>query len=326
MKSLVFVASVLACLHSLQAYQLREEEYQSHFTRWIVQNSKNYEIEDFFTRYSVFKDNLDFINNHNAGNHSYEMAVNQFSDLTHEEFQKVYTGRIPRAEAKEESVMVSAQPVRAGGALDWRTRGVVNPVQNQGECGSCYSFSGVCSMEGVVALKTGRLLKLSEQQVVDCSKSYGNYGCQGGLEQNVFRYIIAARGLTTSAAYPYSGTDRSQCRITTPAAAITGYTDVRRGNEADLMVGVNLGPVSIGIQAGRTFQSYSRGVYDDIYCGTQLDHAVNIVGYGTDAATGKDFWIVRNSWSAGWGEAGYIRMARNKNICGLSNDASYPRA
>jgi len=323
MKGLVFVALALTCLHSL-AYQLREEEYQSYFTRWIVQNSKNYEIEDFFTRYAVFKDNLDFVNIHNAGNHSYEMDVNQFSDLTEAEFQKVYLGRIPRTEPREESVRVTAHPIRAGGTLDWRTRGVVNPVQNQGECGSCYSFSGVCSMEGVVALKTGRLLKLSEQQVVDCSKTYGNYGCQGGLEQNVFRYIIGNRGLTTSAAYPYAGTDRSQCRMATSAAAITGYTDVRKGSEADLMVGVNLGPVSIAIDASRSFQFYTRGVYDGD-CSRQLNHAVNIIGYGTDSTTLKDFWLVRNSWGATWGEQGYIRMVRNKNMCGLADDASYPR-
>jgi len=274
-------------------------------------------------RYGIFKQNVEMINNHNAQNHSYEMAMNHFGDLTFEEFSATAKGYLPRANMTRHYVTL-AHNVRAGPALDWRTKNAVNPVQNQGQCGSCYSFSAVASVEGAWAIKKGQLLKLSEQQIVDCSRSFGNEGCNGGLEQSVFKYIISNKGLVASSQYPYTGRDTQACKKLTPTVTISSYVDVPQGNEVQMMAAAQKGPVSIAIDASHSFQFYSRGVFDDSRCGTSLDHAVNVVGFGTDAPTNKDYWIVRNSWGPGWGENGYARFVRGKNQCGMVLDASYP--
>jgi C1A family cysteine protease len=333
MRILLAIFVALVCC---QAIQLQEQEYQTLFTKWVSQHSKNYELESFFKRYTIFKQNLDFINTHNSQNHSFEMGMNQFGDLSFEEFSSMTKGRRPSAKKismADVPPLVPTPPlVGAGGSRDWRTGTIiaVNAVQDQGQCGSCYSFSAIASVEGAYKIKnpTLTLPKLSEQQVVDCSRSFGNAGCSGGIEQDVFKYIISNKGVTSKANYPYTGRDTAACRASSFAsiAKITSYKDVIKNNEADLMAAVNKGPVSIAIDASHSFQFYTRGVFDDPRCGVALDHAVNAVGYGTDSATGKDFWIVRNSWGASWGESGYIRMVRNKNMCGLVLDASYPIA
>jgi len=330
MRILLALILALACC---QAIHLEETEYQTLFTKWVTQHSKTYEIETFFKRYTIWKKNLNLINTHNSQNHSFELGMNHFGDLTAEEFSSLSKGYRPRTKTLvyPHHVPITQTLVGAGGSLDWRTSGVVNPVQDQGQCGSCYAFSAVASVESEwkIKNKASALPKLSEQQVVDCSRSFGNEGCNGGLEVDVFKYIISAKGLAANSKYPYTGRDSGQCRASsnTPIATITSYKEIAKNNEAALMTAVQLGVVSIGIDAESTvFQFYSRGVLDSSACGTNLDHAVNIVGYGTDSATGKDFWIVRNSWGASWGESGYVRMVRNKDMCGLALDASYPVA
>jgi len=320
------VTVLLVCCH---ASFLSENEYQSLFTSWTVHHSKNYEIDAFFKRYSIFKQNLDYINEHNAKNMSFQMEMNRFGDLTFDEFSTTYKGRPVRSESTVSSssfVPISADRVGAGGALDWRTKGAVSPIQDQGQCGSCYSFSGIASIEGAWALKKGALIKLSEQQVVDCSRSLGNEGCNGGYEKNVFQYVINNRGIGTSAKYPYTGRDNQACKGSTNPSVVTisSQKSIPANNENAMMTAVQLGPISIAVDASHSFQFYSRGVFDDRGCGTSLDHAINIVGFGTDTTTGKDYWIVRNSWGTSWGESGYIRVIRNKNMCGLALDSVYP--
>jgi len=326
MKAVFAIVLFFVCCYS---FPLKEAEYQTLFTKWAVQHAKNYEMDVFFHRYSIFKQNLDYINEHNAKNTSFEMGMNSFGDLTFEEFSATYKGRpvISTHDSNTEPfVRISSHQVGAGGSLDWRTKGAVNPIQNQGQCGSCYSFSGIASVEGAIAIKKGTLVKLSEQQIVDCSRSQGNGGCEGGFEKYVFQYIMA-NGVGTASSYPYTGKDRQTCRATsTGATKITSFKAVTPNNEAAMLTAVNIGPISIAVCASNSFQFYTRGVFDDTRCGTSLDHAINIVGYGTDSATGKDFWLVRNSWGASWGESGYIRMVRNKNMCGLAADPIYPIA
>jgi len=321
----VIVALVL-CFVCCYSFKLKENEYQSLFTKWAIQHSKNYEIDAFFKRYSIFKENTDFINEHNAQNSSFQMGMNHFGDLTFQEFSATYKGRAPTPARTALTVQPDNihETVKAGGVLDWRTKGAVNPIQDQGQCGSCYSFSGICSVEGAWAIKNGQLLKLSEQQVVDCSRSLGNEGCNGGYEMYVFKYIMNNKGIGLSSKYPYTGRDYQACKSSTSptAATITTYQTV--ANEAAMMNAVNKGPISIAVDASHSFQFYTRGVFDDTKCGTSLDHAINIVGYGTDGASNKDYWIVRNSWGTSWGESGYIRIVRNKNMCGLALDSIYP--
>jgi len=224
-----------------------------------------------------------------------------------------------------ESKDVSALPT----SVDWRTQNAVTPIKDQGQCGSCWAFSTTGALEGIVAIKTGTLTSFSEQQLVDCSSSYGNEGCNGGLMDQAFQYIVDKKGLCSEASYPYKAVDGS-CKTCTVVSGsnISGYQDVAANSESSLQAAVAGQPVSVAIEADTmVFQFYSGGILSDPSCGTQLDHGVLAVGYGTDSA-GKAYWIVKNSWGNSWGEQGYIRLARNVSAkqgeCGIAMQASFP--
>jgi cathepsin L len=212
--------------------------------------------------------------------------------------------------------------------VDWRQKGYVTPVKNQGQCGSCWAFSATGSLEGQTFKKTGKLVSLSEQQLVDCSGKFGNDGCNGGMVDSAFAYIKANGGLDTEESYPYLAKD-DQCHFNPQAvgAKDTGFTDIEQGSESQLQEAVaSNGPVSVAIDASHeTFQFYKSGVYNEPECSSsQLDHGVLVVGYGQSDA-GEAFWIVKNSWGPTWGDSGYIMMSRNKNNqCGIASSASFP--
>lgn len=201
----------------------------------------------------------------------------------------------------------------------------MSPVKNQGNCGSCWAFSAVASLEGRNALKTGKLVELSEQNLMDCSKSYGDESCEGGLMDNAFKYIVENGGVDTEAAYPYEARDES-CHFNPSAVGATmrNYTDIPANDEESLANAVAQGPVSVAIQATFWLQFYHKGVFKDHFCShpARLNHGVTAVGYGTD--NNKDFWIIKNSWGKRWGEHGYVRYARGRNQCGIASAASYP--
>jgi C1A family cysteine protease len=291
------------------------------FSQFIVDFQKTYSYAEMSYRFSVFKDNLNTIQEHNEKGLSWTMAVNQFSDLTADEFSAAYTGGFVGQPSHAEHVYTNPSP---NGAVDWVSAGAVTPVKDQGQCGSCWSFSATGSIEGAHQIATKELTSFSEQQLVSCSLSYGNLGCNGGLMDAAFQYVMD-HGLCTEADYPYTAkSDFLNCKAKSCATAgkITGFHDVTPNNEDDLMTAVDLGPVSVAIEADQmVFQSYSGGVLDG-NCGTNLDHGVLVVGYGTD--NGVDYWKVKNSWSASWGEEGYIRMVRGKNMCGIAMQPSYP--
>lgn len=310
----------------------REHKTFNHWVEWKHKHNKSYLPEEEEERFHNFLENFKFIKTSPV--FDYDLGLNQFADLSRDEwvnrFNKIDTtkhGQAPMFVPSEEVIE------NAPKSLDWRNsklnpRGIkaVNPIKNQQQCGSCWAFSTIASVEGAWALSGHNLVSLSEQELVDCSSEEGNQGCNGGLMDQGFQYIIDNGGICTESQYPYKAQDgqceSSQCKN---VALIKSYFDIQSMNETAIFAAIQNGPLSIAIEADQqSFQFYAGGVYSDIGCGTNLDHGVNLVGYGTD--NGKDYWILRNSWGPSWGESGYMRILRGSNICGLSQIPSMPIA
>jgi cathepsin L len=306
-----------------------DREYQFTFTSWMRQNNKQYSSEEFQQRFAAFKDNMDYIQNWNAQGSDTVLGLTSLADLTNAEYQKIYLGtRITVAHEIVEQPTIGGDNYNI--SVDWRPKGAVTPIKDQGQCGSCWSFSATGSMEGAYFLKNKKLVSLSEQNLVDCSSAEGNEGCNGGLMDQAFEYVIKNKGIDTEASYPYTAKD-GKCKFDAAnvGATITSYKDVTKGDEGALQTAVAQQPVSVAIDASHSsFQLYSSGVYHEKACSaSQLDHGVLAVGYGTDTTTSKNFWIVKNSWGLNWGQQGYIYMTKDKkNECGIATAASYPIA
>jgi len=299
---------------------------------------ENYGQEEKF-RMKIWMENKAKIEKHNRhalkGLYSYHLAMNEWGDLLHHEFVATvngykarpanYSGDIPQG-AK---YLMPAHTETLPENVDWREHGAVTPVKNQGQCGSCWSFSTTGALEAMHHRATGKLVSLSEQNLVDCSSKYGNQGCNGGLMDNAFQYIKDNGGIDTEASYPYEGED-DECRYNPVYRGATdiGFMDVDPGNEAALKTAIaTQGPCSVAIDASHeSFQFYSHGVYREQECSPEnLDHGVLAIGYGVEEGTGEAYWLIKNSWGTSWGHDGYVKMARNEdNMCGVASAASYP--
>ncbi|MGE8337781.1 C1 family peptidase [Pseudomonas laurylsulfatiphila] len=221
--------------------------------------------------------------------------------------------------------VVSVQALDIPSSVDWRTRGAVTSVKQLGTCGSGYAFSAVGALEGALFLETEKLVELSAQQILDCSSEQGNQGCDGGLMDYTYDYV-KQNGIQSEEYYPYTG-GGGRCDagvIRAVAANTVTYTNLPAGDEEALRQAVAKAPVSAAIDASDNFQNYAGGVLNDDSCNEDdLNYAVLIVGYGTE--DGEDYWLVKNSRGAEWGEGGYIKMSRNKgNQCGIASYASFP--
>jgi len=301
----------------------------THFADFITTYNKAYTTDEFASRREIFEANMRVIEETNAMNLSYSLGVNEFTDLSWAEFSSRYLMAPQHCSATTGNYRATGAPVTADPAIDWRTKGVVTPVKNQGSCGSCWAFGTTGAVEAHWALSSGKLLSLSEQQLVDCAGAFGNMGCNGGLPSQAFEYIKHAGGIELSTDYKYTGRDGTcHFQIEKVAAKVTGEVNITEGAESDLFDAVtSAGPVAIAFQVVSDFQSYRSGVYDSTRCKSgplDVNHAVLVTGYGTDTSVGKQYWTVKNSWGTSFGMQGYFNMVRNKNMCGIATCASYP--
>jgi len=296
------------------------------FSAWMKQYKVTFATpKEFNYRLGVFAQTLAKINEVNSQQNDYKLGLNKFSHMTYEEFKAKYTGlKVP--ENYERVEREDLHTIQQQAAVDWRTQGAVNPVKDQGQCGSCWAFSATAAMEGIWKISGNTLQNQAEQQLVDCSAAFGNNGCNGGWMDYAFKYIISVGGQMPTSAYPYKAV-QGKCAFNAGqiVAKIKGYADVPKGDCATLLKFATAQPTSVAIDA-QPIMNYKSGVYSNQFCGTQLDHGVTVVGYGTDS--GKNYWIVRNSWGSSWGEQGYIRMNRDDSpktgICGICLAASAP--
>ncbi|KAF5943909.1 hypothetical protein HYC85_017986 [Camellia sinensis] len=316
----LFVLGVLSSCASSRL--LNEQTMLEMHEQWMARHGRIYkDVEEKNTRFQVFKDNVQHINAFNEGvDGAYKLHVNQFADLTDEEFRASHTGyknqptKVTSTSKPTSFRYANVTDVLA--TIDWQEKGAVTPVKDQGQCGCCWAFSAVAAMEGINQLKNGNLISLSEQELVDCNVD--NNGCGGGSMDRAFQFIKQNNGLTIEDNYPYAGQDGTcdSTQATTSVAMITGYEDVSSNNEQALLQAVANQPISF----------YSSGVFAG-NCGTNLDHAVTIIGYGA-TSDGTKYWLVKNSWGSGWGENGYMKIKRdvaaNEGLCGIAMQASHP--
>ncbi|XP_031435998.1 procathepsin L-like [Clupea harengus] len=335
MRLLIIAAASLAVV-SCASLSLEDLEFHA----WKLKFEKSYSsLEEEAHRKNIWLSTRRKVLTHNIladqGIKTYRMGMNQFSDMNSEEYSQTVLRRsmIPSNETKAMPHRGTITSKPKGGAaklstsVNWRDNGCVTPVKNQGKCGSSWAFSTTGALESNYCIQYGHLPSLSEQQLVDCSRSYGNKGCKGGRIDPSFQYVIDNGGIETEAYYPYEAKDGS-CRFDRSGVAITcsGYSDLTpRGDESVLQWYVaNVGPMSVAVDADDHFQHYGSGVFNDPSCSSSHSNlAVLVVGYGTEG--GQDYWLVKNSFGVSWGEQGYIKMSRNRgNQCGIASYASYP--
>ncbi|MCO5590650.1 hypothetical protein L7F22_044623 [Adiantum nelumboides] len=338
--SISVTANSLLGSYNLNLNAHSDDEMWALFNSWRANNPRPYDnnnsLDEIAKRFNIFKENVQYIKAHNdQKKSSYWLGLTKFADLTNEEYKAMYFKGSQSAQNQSGSSSSFSIPfkfksnVRFPSSVDWRKSGAVTPPKDQGLCGSCWAFSTVAAVEGVNQIITDDLVSLSEQQLVDCDREK-NQGCNGGLMDYAFDFIINSGGLLTESDYPYMAIDgmcNSQRKQNLQIVTIDGFTDVPANNEEALLQAVSQQPVSAAIEAsGKNFQLYAGGVFSGD-CGTQLDHGVTLVGYGT-VEDGLDYWILRNSWGEGWGDGGYVLLERGsgeqEGVCGVNKMASFP--
>ncbi|KAL5544034.1 hypothetical protein UlMin_007818 [Ulmus minor] len=339
-KFLLLVFSLALVLGLGESFDYHEKDLESDdslwdlYERWRSHHTVSRSLDEKHKRFNVFKENLMHVHNTNQKDKPYKLKLNKFADMTNHEFTSTYAGskvkhhRMFKGSSRGAGSFMYEKVDRVPPSVDWRKKGAVNAVKDQGHCGSCWAFSTIAAVEGINHIKTNTLVSLSEQELVDCDTAQ-NEGCNGGLMDYAFEFIKKKGGITTETSYPYAATDRAcdASKANAPAVSIDGHENVPANDEDALLKAAAHQPVAVAIDAGGSdFQFYSEGVFTG-QCGTELDHGVAVVGYGA-ALDGTKYWTVRNSWGPEWGEEGYIRMQRDvsqkEGLCGIAMEASYP--
>ncbi|KAF6209693.1 hypothetical protein GE061_015442 [Apolygus lucorum] len=284
-------------------------------------------------RKTIFLNNLNKIVRFNEANRrTYELGLNELADLTSKEIPKGLTPyrKAPnfigwRVLDQTPTVKFEATGVKLPNHVDWRDKGVVTPVKNQHNCLACYSFVAVDAIEIQYFMKTGKQIPLSQQQIIDCSRPEGNLGCKGGMVDWAYKYILKAGGVEKHEDYPFV-LKKQECEFNASkiAVSLTNYGEIKNGSEVSLQEAVAFfGPISASISTDFAWNYYTGGIYDNPDCSTNVDHAILVVGYGTENNT--DYWLVKNSYGESFGDKGYIKMARNKkNQCAIASYANFP--
>lgn len=321
---ILFISCMVFCKSMLHFETKMMENFSEHNITWeeYLRLFPLIEVKEHSKFH--FLENLKYIIEHNSVERSYKLGITPFMHLSDEEWKsKFYNITLDRE--MEDFEMFEPLNLRSStpSSWDWREHGVVTPVKSQGSCGSCYSFSATETVETAWAIKSGELKVLSPQQIVDCSKL--NSGCNGGLQSRVYIYLEGTQQCLESD-YPYvsgnsgKATSCHSCKGT--ISTLSSYKTVKSGDENAMLQAVLTTSLAIAIEADqKQFQMYKSGVLD-FDCGKNLDHAVTIEGYGSE--DGKDYWLVRNSWDKSWGDNGYVKMVRNKDLCGLSQSVVFP--
>ncbi|XP_018603152.1 pro-cathepsin H [Scleropages formosus] len=321
----LLLAALVRCAGGSPAPLSSEDEF--HFKSWMSQYGRAYHSEEYHYRLHTFTENRKRIDRHNAGNHTFTMGLNEFSDMSFAEFKKYFLLTEPQNCSATKGNHIVGDGYYPD-SVDWRKKGnYVTPVKSQGACGSCWTFSTTGCLESVTAIATGKLPLLSEQQLVDCAQAFNNHGCKGGLPSQAFEYIKFNKGLMAEDDYPYTGRDGT-CNFKPQMAAafVKDVVNVTKYDEMGMLDAVaRLNPVSFAYEVTSDFMHYKNGVYSSTECHNTTDtvnHAVLAVGYAEE--NGIPYWIVKNSWGRYWGQDGYFFIERGKNMCGLAACASYP--
>ncbi|XP_048207434.1 procathepsin L-like [Perognathus longimembris pacificus] len=322
----------ILCLGMASAAPTFDPSLDTEWTEWKTKYGKSYNSDEDIFRRAIWEENYKMIAVHNEeysqGKHSYTMEINAFGDMTTIEFNP--TGSDFQPDGHNEGQMYPEFLLdELPASVDWREKGYVSHVKDQGNCGSCWTFTTTGALEGQMFKKTGKLVSLSEQNLMDCSKD--NYGCDGGRPDWAYQYIKKIGGLDSEESYPYEARV-GPCRYNPEksVANVTGFINIPPNEKALMHAVATVGPIAAGVHSLRdSFKYYKGGLYHDQNCARRpLTHAVLIVGYGyegeKETATNK-YWLIKNSWGKSWGVNGYGKLARDQNnLCGIASWTLYP--
>ena len=304
------------------------------FLDFMDKYSKAYKNnEEYIKKKEIFLQNLENIQNFNSNPHkTMTLAINHLGDLHPDEFRKMYLNSIDPTKSSVHNLddrPPSPQKASLPKTVDWRSKGKVTPVKDQGQCGSCWTFAAAGAIEGAVAIATNKLISLSSQQLNDCVNSAAGYfsrGCNGGYKEEAFDYVKRNGGIASNSKYPYLAIDQpcNKHKAKEVIAKISGFVTVSANNPEALMAAVSVQPVGVDIEADQNiWQFYSSGIITE-GCGSSLDHSVIVVGYNNAAST--PYWILKNQWAVTWGLGGYakVKITEGNGVCGINMNPAYP--